>query len=120
MVLSLNFWNLSHFILLPFVSNLELLAGTFLQQLEKVPKLLCEMIRQDAVLVGRPPWVAAAGGHHLPGFGSPGSGEPGTLGTHHHPGPADQTLNLPEPANYRIKTNTQDGCQNFRFNALPM
>ena len=65
----------------------------------------------------------------LPRFGccwqelsSPGcSGEPaGTLGTHHHPGPADQTLNLPEPANCRIKTNTQDGCQNFRFNALPM
>ena len=78
------------------------------------------LIRQDAVLVGRPPWVAAAGGHHLPGFGSPGSGEPGTLGTHHHPGPADQTLNLREPANCRIKTNTQDGCQNFRFNALPV
>ena len=79
----------------------------------------------DAVLVGRPPWAAAAGVGSCPGLAagrssSPGSGEPGTLGTHHHPGPADQTLNLPEPANCRIKTNTQDGCQNFRFNALPM
>ena len=82
------------------------------------------LIRQDAVLVGRPPWAAAAGVGSCPGLAagrssSPGSGEPGTLGTHHHPGPADQTLNLPEPANCRIKTNTQDGCQNFRFNALP-
>ena len=79
-------------------------------------------------------WQASMGGcswwcGQLPRLGccwqeltSPGSaGEPaGTLGTHHHPGPADQTLNLPEPANCRIKTNTQDGCQNFRFNALPM
>ena len=34
----------------------------------KRPQTLCEMIRQDAVLVGRPPWVAAAGGQ-LPRFG---------------------------------------------------
>ena len=65
-------------------------------------------------LVGSSPGLAAGRST------SPGSGEPGTLGTHHYPGPADQTLNLREPANCRIKTNTQDACcQNFRFNALP-